>query len=126
MASIVITCLLDSVILIDHLNGWTEATVYLARLDPQVAAVSVITRAEVLVGIDEKDEALVKAWLDLYQHLGLDKPLADLAATLRRREGWRLPDAFQAAFCLHHRLKLVTRNIKDFNPKKYDFVEVPY
>jgi predicted nucleic acid-binding protein len=121
-----ITCLLDSVILIDHLNGHTEATAYLARLDPEAAAVSVITRAEILVGIEEKDEPLVKAWLDLYQHLAIDKPIADLAAALRRQEGWRLPDAFQAAFCHNHRIKLITRNTKDFNPKKYDFVEVPY
>lgn len=51
---------------------------------------------------------------------------ADLAASLRQTYHWKLPDAFQAAFAKHHRLKLVTRNTKDFNPSIHYFVVVPY
>ena len=51
---------------------------------------------------------------------------ADLAARLRRSEGWRLPDALQAAVARHNMLDLVTRNTKDFPPDRYDFVTVPY
>jgi predicted nucleic acid-binding protein len=49
-----------------------------------------------------------------------------LAAQLRGKYGWKLPDAFQAALAQHHKTKLTTRNTKDFDPKKHDFVEVPY
>ena len=46
-----LTLLLDSVILIDHFNGVAQATDYLSRWR-KVAAISVITRAEVLTGFD--------------------------------------------------------------------------
>ena len=51
---------------------------------------------------------------------------ADLAASLRRSEGWRLPDALQAAVAKLNRLGLVTRDAKDFPPERYDFVKLPY
>ena len=118
--------LLDSVILIDHLNGLKKATRFVTDLDPQKTAISVITRAEILVGAEGTVESLVKAFLDQYRLLPIDKPIADLSATLRREYGWKLPDAFQAALAKYHRIKLTTRNTKDFDPKKHDFVEVPY
>ncbi len=33
---------------------------------------------------------------------------------------------FQPALCIYHQLKLTTRNTKDFNPSRHDFVEIPY
>jgi predicted nucleic acid-binding protein len=86
--------LLDSVILIDHLNNIDEATQFISQLNPNQTAISVITRAEVLVGISEEYEPLVKSFLDQYQILIIDKPTADLAAQLRRNYHWHLPDAF--------------------------------
>ena len=121
-----IHCLLDSVILIDHLNGLNEANRYILRLDPAETAISVITRAEILVGVEETDLELVKTFLDQYEVLTIDTPIADLAASLRREHGWKLPDAFQAALAVHFELKLITRNTKDFNPQKHGFVEIPY
>ena len=118
--------LLDSVILIDHFNGINKATRFVRELDPQKTAISVITRAEILVGVEETVASLIKAFLDQYRLLTIDKPIADLSAVLRRDCGWKLPDAFQAALAKYHTIKLTTRNIKDFDPKKYDFVEVPY
>jgi predicted nucleic acid-binding protein len=118
--------LLDSVILIDHLNGINKATRFVTDLDPQKTAISVITRTEILVGVEETVESLVKAFLDQYRLLPIDKPIADLSATLRREYAWKLPDAFQAALAKYHRIKLTTRNTKDFDPRKHDFVEVPY
>jgi len=50
----------------------------------------------------------------------------DLAAQLRRKHGWQLPDAYQAALAKHHKTRLTARNTKDFDPKKHDFVEIPY
>ena len=118
--------LVDSVILIDHLNGIDKATKFVLELDPGETAISVITRVEILVGIDETMETLVKAFLDQYHFLIIDREIADLSVTLRRKYGWKLPDAFQAALALHHKIKLTTRNKKDFDPKKHDFIETPY
>ena len=118
--------LIDSVILIDHLNGIGKATRYITNIDPLETAISVITRAEILTGADEDQQLETFQLLDQYRLLVIDKPIADLAAKLRREHSWKLPDAFQAALAQHHRIKLVTRNSKDFDPHKHDFVEIPY
>lgn len=117
--------LLDSVILIDHFNGRPEATRYLAAVAGE-AAVSVITRAEVLAGFDAEAAVLAAALLDRYPTLSLDTPVADLAARLRREHRWKIPDAIQAALARHHALALVTRNTRDFPPERFPFVIVPY
>ena len=78
------------------------------------------------MGLDEAEAELVGTLLDQYHLFIIDKTIARLTAKLRRRHGWKLPDAFQAALCTHHKIKLTTRNVKDFNPRKYDFVDVPY
>ena len=118
--------LIDSVIIIDHLNGVDKATHFIINLDPLETAVSVITRAEILTGIDDDRQTEVIQLLDQYQLLIIDKPIADLAAKMRREHSWKLPDAFQAALAQHHKIKLITRNTKDFSPQKHDFVEIPY
>lgn len=118
--------LIDSVILIDHLNGIENAMRYITALDPGETAISVISRAEILVGVEGPDEPKVKSLLDQYNLLTIDGLIADEAAVLRKRYGWKLPDAFQAAWSLHNNLRLVTRNTKDFDPGIHSFVEVPY
>ena len=117
--------LLDSVVLIDHFNGIAAATEYLSAHHDDTA-ISVITRAEVLAGFDRRAAGTTIQLLDAFQNLGIDVAIADLAAALRRRHGWKLPDAFQAAIAQHHRLKLVTRNERDFPPRRHRFVLVPY
>jgi len=118
--------LLDSVILIDHFNDIAEASTFIVGLDPGKTAISVITYAEILVGFEDEAADEAKALLNHYEILSIDTLIAEKAVELRRRYGWKLPDAFQAALALHHRLKLCTRNTKDFNPRKHTFVEVPY
>lgn len=120
-----VTVLLDSVILIDHFNGIDAATRYLAQSGSS-AAISVITRAEVLAGFGTRAAALAKRLLDGFPTLAIDAPVADRAAELRRRHRWKLPDAFQVAIAQHHGLRLATRNVKDFPPGRWDFVLVPY
>ena len=117
--------LLDSVILIDHFNGIAAATNYLAA-HYSVATVSVITRAEVLTGFEPRSMGKAARFLDCFPTLGIDQPTADLAATLRREHGWKLPHAFQAAIAQLNGLKLVTRNRRDFPPQRHDFVVIPY
>jgi len=123
---IVLHRLLDSVILIDHFNGIPEATAFISGLEPGRTAISVISYAEILVGFSDADATTAKALLNHYELLHIDLAIAEKAAELRRQHGWKLPDAFQAALALHHHIKLCTRNVKDFSPKRHPFVEIPY
>jgi predicted nucleic acid-binding protein len=116
--------LLDSVILIDHLNGVGAATRYLGSIEG--ARISVISRAEVLAGLAVSELPVVKEWLDRYPTISIDRQIADLAADLRRQHKWKLPDALQAAVARQHGLQLATRNTKDFPPRRFSFVVVPY
>ena len=117
--------LLDSVSLIDHFNG-VSAAMYFLRDHRSDAAISAITRAEVLTGFDEAQRALPARLLDTFVCLPVDRVTADLAARLRREHRWKLPDAIQAAVAQQHGLKLVTRNFKDFPADVFDFVLTPY
>jgi predicted nucleic acid-binding protein len=117
--------LLDSVILIDHMNQIPEATAYLIETKGRTA-ISVITRAEILTGIDPSSQKVVVDFLECFPLFEITKPIADIAAEMRRKNGWKLPDAFQAALAKYHHLKLVTRNTRDFSPVKHDFIVIPY
>jgi hypothetical protein len=117
--------LIDSVVLIDHFNGRAEATAFLSD-NLAESAVSVVTRAEVLAGLDDAAARTASLFLDRFATLGIDKGTADEAARLRRSSRWKLPDAFQAAVARLHGLKLVTRNTRDFSPARHAFVLVPY
>ena len=125
MAEVVPTVLLDSVIMIDHFNAVPAATSYLSEMQGKLA-ISVITRAEVLAGFEGKDRRLARQLLDRFPLLIINRAIADIAATLRRQNRWKMPDALQAAVARHHKLRLATRDIDDFPPKRYRFVIVPY
>src|SRR5215471_18675793 len=125
MAEVIPTVLLDSVIMIDHFNGVPAATEYLLEMQGKLA-ISVITRAEVLTGFDGGERQLARRLLDRFPTLIIDRAIADLAATLRRQNRWKMPDALQAALARHHKLKLATRNTNDFPPKRFGFAIVPY
>src|SRR3989454_6080787 len=125
MAEVDSTVLIDSVIMIDHFNGVPAATEYLLRMQGKLA-ISGITFAEVLTGFEGRERQLARRLLDRFPILIIDRPIADLAATLRRQNRWKMPDALQAALAKHHRLKLATRDTDDFPPKRYRFVTVPY
>ena len=117
MGSLERELLLDSVVLIDHLNGVGKATDYLA-LNRHKAAVSAITRAEVLTGVSEDDQAVCVRLLDRFPTLSIDRETADSAAALRRRHRLKLPDALQAALVLQRGLRLVTRDVRDLSPER--------
>lgn len=118
--------LLDSTILIDHLRGTREATKWLERLREGEAVISVITRAEVLCGGTEEEALAGYELCEQFECLPVTKDIATKAAELRRRNGWKLPDAFQAAAATGNGLKLVTRNTRDFDARKHAFVLIPY
>jgi len=118
--------LLDSVILIDHFNGIPQAEKFLLNLDVEKTAISVITYAEIMTGLDKEGAQKARPLLFSFTVLEIDLGVAEKAASLRREHGWKLPDAFQAAIAVVNDLKLSTRNTKDFNPHKHPFVEIPY
>ncbi|MFB6272122.1 MAG: PIN domain-containing protein [Salinibacter sp.] len=118
--------LLDSVILIDHFNSIDKATEYLRSIQTE-AVVSVVSRAEVLVGF-ESEEARRRGLglIDQFSCLPITVDTADRAANLRRKHDWKLPDAFQAALALQSGFTLSTRNTRDFDPEQHEFVTIPY
>lgn len=117
--------LIDSVIVIDHLNGIDAATEFLRSVGAN-GMLSVITRAEVLAGVAREDLSPVRRLLDQFKTLEITAAVADRAARLRRRNGWKLPDAIQAALAIEKRVLLATRNTKDFPPSRFRFVRIPY
>ena len=117
--------LIDSVILIDHFNGIAAATDYL-RQKKELVCISAITRAEVLTGFEATGAVAARRFLNAIPLHVIDQEIADLAAGLRRKHRWKLPDALQAATALLHDCLLVTRNTKDFPVDAYDFVVHPY
>lgn len=117
--------LLDSVILIDHFNNISNATQFIETHCDEIT-LSVISRAEVLTGFDSIDFKNTKDLLDVFPTINISKSEADLAAKLRRKYNWKLPDALQAAIAQYHKLTLITRNTKDFKPNLHSFVEIPY
>ena len=118
--------LIDTVIIIDHLNGIERATEWLASLRTGEAAISVITRAETLAGARPLERGAMSLLLDAYPCLPIDVDCADLAADFRRHNRWKLPDAFQAALASVNALRLATRNTRDFSEEKHGFVHIPY
>lgn len=117
--------LLDSTVLIDHLNGVSQATQWLADLRPDEAMVSVITRAEVLSKSEERWEE-ISYLLDEYSCLSIGPDEADMAAGLRNHYHVKLPDAFQAALAKSQELILVTRDEHDFKKIEDLKVSLPY
>lgn len=117
--------LLDSVVLVDHLNGVRGATRFVTEAGGQ-SAISVVARAEVLTGATARNEDLTVALLDRFVTLPINIEVADAAAQLRRDHGWKLPDALQAATALVSGLTLVTRDRKLFRGDARLKVELPY
>lgn len=117
--------LLDSVILIDHMNHRPEAAQFL-RQHFDECLVSPVTRGEVLAGLDGEGAGAARDILDQYECLEIRAAEGDLAGHFRRHFRWKMPDAMQMAVATTHGLTLVTRNTKDFDPKKHANVMVPY
>ena len=119
--------LLDSPILIDFLNGIQEAKSLIADLKPKQTAISVITYTEILVGMDTSlQKQAFDSMMDSCLYFSIKKSTAQIAADLKREYRWKLPDAYQAAIAVEHKMTLLTRNTKDFDPSVHKFVKIPY
>ena len=118
--------LIDTVILIDHFKGISMSSRWLSSLKAQEAVISVITLAEILSGALKEEEERIYSLLASFECLSIGPSTAKLAASLRQKWHFKLPDAFQAALALENQLLLVTRNTKDFPPRIHSFVKIPY
>lgn len=101
--------LVDTDVLIDHLRGERRLHGGGRRL-----AVSVVSRCELFAGRDEG--AVLRALLGAMIELPLDSAIAELAGVTRRETGIATPDALIAATALIHRIPLLTRNRRHFEP----------
>lgn len=115
---------LDSVILIDYLNGIPHAKAELAR--HRAPVISIITRMEVLVGCaDAREVSVVEGFLAGFTTIPLEGAIAAEAVRLRRDRRLRLPDAVIYATARCRSAVLVTRNERDF-PTAWPDVRIPY
>ena len=109
-----VAALFDTNILIDHLNGVTEAREEIARFESR--AISIVTWMEVMVGADPELAEPTSRFLDGFEVIALDDRIAPRAVELRRVHRIRLPDAVIWATAQISGRLLVTRNVKDFPP----------
>ncbi len=116
--------LLDSTVIIDHLNGIKAAAAVIAQSESP--GISVITWIEVLAGLHEPgSEARGRLLLSTFEVIPLTEAIAEETVRLRRRRHLKLPDAVILASARVHDIPLVTRNTKDF-PASDPAIRVPY
>lgn len=116
--------LLDTCILIDHLNGLAEATSFLRSVEDP--AISQITWIEVMVGArGEVEDRALRSLLRTFEVLSVDEDVAEAAVRLRRARRLKVPDAIILATAQIHGRKLATRNTRDF-PEPDPEIVVPY
>ena len=107
--------LVDSNVIIYHLNGVANATQFLIKNRGNMA-ISTITVAEVLSfnvspEILKSTENLLKeqfVWIDV------SREIIYKSAEIRRHKKTKTPDAIIGATALLHQLTLATRNVGDF------------
>ena len=101
--------LVDTDAFIDHLRGAAELRPGRHRIH-----YSVVTRAELFAGNSASD--LVVRLLAPFREIAVDRAVAERAGRIATESGTRLPDALIAATAIEHKLAVVTRNRKHFEP----------
>jgi len=118
-----VRALLDTNILIDYLNGIEAARAEIRRYtQPRISTISWM---EVMVGVSDNDEPVVRQFLGGFQQVLIDQDTAERAVAIRRQHRLRLPDAIIWASAQNDGALLVTRNSKDF-PLEDPGIRVPY
>jgi hypothetical protein len=119
------TCLLDTNVIIDILNdkkGWRALLLGLLK-QGHVLACCPINVSEIYAGLRPKEEPATEEFLRSLQYFAITWPIARQAGLLKRdysRKGKTLTisDATIAAVALHHKLTLITANVRDFPMKE--------
>jgi len=106
--------LVDSNIIIYHLNHDPIATIFLSENYEEIA-ISQITFIEVLsFSFSKKAEKDVRELLSTFDIIDVTKEVSNQAVENRRIKKIKIPDNIIASTAMVHNLILVTRNVKDF------------
>jgi len=106
--------LVDSNIIIYHLNNESIATKFLSQ-NYQEIAISQITYVEVLsFPFSTEQEIEVKILLSKFKILDVDQAISNQAVENRKIKKIKLPDNLIASTAMINSLIIVTRNVKDF------------
>ncbi len=116
--------LVDSNIIIYHLNGDTKATEFLRNNHHQIA-LSQITYVEVLsFPYTPEEENGVKQFLSTFILLDVNNAISDIAIENRKVKKIKLPDNLIASTAMAYGLTLVTHNTKDFSSLNLQLVDL--
>jgi predicted nucleic acid-binding protein len=119
-----VTASVDSVIVIDYLNGVPGAAESLG--DGVDIYISIVAWIEVLAGtMSDGQMRLARGVLDRLRVIDVTPPIAEEAVRIRRERRMKLPDAIILATARHLGVPLLTRNTKDFDASD-PMVRVPY
>ncbi len=114
--------------MIDYLDGVEAARDFFERTSQEsLLYVSVVSVVELFAGKDtDKPEkwAAIETLLENFFIVELDGKIARRAGSLRRVYRQPFADTIIAASALHHGLSMVTRNKRDFEPLKKEFVRI--
>lgn len=115
--------LVDSNILIYHLENITKATAFL-NANRGNMAISTITVSEVLsFPMDETKLKMVQEFLeDNFVWLDVTREIIFKSAEIRRQKKIKTPDALIGATAICHGLTVVSRNEKDFSALSIPFI----
>jgi len=119
------TYLLDTSVIIDVLNDKQARRALLLDLLNQghLLACCPINVSEIYAGLRPKEETATEEFLRSLQYFDITWPIARLAGLLKRdysKKGKTLTisDATIAAVALHHKLTVITDNVRDFPMKE--------
>lgn len=121
----------DTNILIDHLRGISKATEILEKVKDGtiVGYVSTLTVAELFAGKGAEDKnkrVLLTELLTIFNVIKIDEMIARNAGDFKRKYQVTLADAMIAATTYSLRVKLATKNTKDFKKINEITVTEPY
>lgn len=112
--------LLDTNVIIDFLRGLSESITYFSSIPAETELlISTITVTELYAGVaDEKEERLLKDFLQGYQIISVDHILARKGGLIKNKfwpsHGVGIADAVIAATAISNNAKLITLNLKHF------------
>lgn len=117
--TIYIKGVIDSNILIDAMNGVTEAVSFLVEQQETEVQISIVSAMELIVGCRNKNEMTeLQRFLQKCTFLPITATSSQIAYQLMESfylsHGLVLPDALIAATALEHDLTLYTRNTRHF------------